>query len=56
MKILMVLTSHGQLGNAGRKIGFSLDELAAPFRLAKGRCQDHCNLVKRRSAAARPEE
>jgi putative intracellular protease/amidase len=31
MKILMVLTSHGQLGNTGRKTGFWLEELAAPY-------------------------
>lgn len=31
MKILMVLTSHDQLGNTGRKTGFWLEELAAPF-------------------------
>jgi len=31
MKILMVLTSHDQLGNTGRKIGFWLEEFAAPY-------------------------
>jgi putative intracellular protease/amidase len=31
MKILMVLTSHGQLGNTGRKTGFWLEEFAAPY-------------------------
>jgi putative intracellular protease/amidase len=31
MKILMVLTSHDQLGNTGRKTGFWLEEFAAPF-------------------------
>lgn len=31
MKILMVLTSHDQLGTTGRKTGFWLEELAAPF-------------------------
>ena len=31
MKILMVLTSHDQLGNTGRKTGFWLDEFAAPY-------------------------
>lgn len=31
MKILMVLTSHGELGNTGRKTGFWLEELAAPY-------------------------
>ena len=31
MKVLMVLTSHDQLGNTGRKTGFWLEELAAPY-------------------------
>jgi len=30
-KILMVLTSHDQLGNTGRATGFWLEELAAPY-------------------------
>ncbi|MGY2237365.1 type 1 glutamine amidotransferase domain-containing protein [Pseudomonas gingeri] len=31
MKVLMVLTSHDTLGNTGRKTGFWLEELAAPY-------------------------
>lgn len=31
MKILVVLTSHEQLGNTGEKTGFWLEELAAPY-------------------------
>ena len=31
MKILMVLTSHDQLGNTGEKTGFWLEEFAAPY-------------------------
>ena len=31
MKILMVLTSHSNLGDTGKKTGFWLDELAAPY-------------------------
>jgi len=31
MKILIVLTSHDTLGNTGRKTGFWLEELAAPY-------------------------
>src|SRR5215470_6215499 len=31
MKVLMVLTSHDKLGNTGRKTGFWLEELAAPY-------------------------
>ena len=30
-KVLMVLTSHDQLGDTGRKTGFWLEELAAPY-------------------------
>jgi putative intracellular protease/amidase len=35
MKILVVLTSHDQLGNTGRKTGFWLEELAAPYYVFK---------------------
>jgi len=35
MKILMVLTSHDQLGGTGRKTGFWLEELAAPYYVFK---------------------
>lgn len=31
MNILMVLTSHDQLGNTGKKTGFWLEECAAPY-------------------------
>ena len=31
MNVLMVLTSHDQLGDTGRKTGFWLEELAAPY-------------------------
>jgi putative intracellular protease/amidase/pterin-4a-carbinolamine dehydratase len=31
MKILMVLTSHAELGDTGKKTGFWLEEFAAPF-------------------------
>ena len=31
MKVLMMLTSHDQLGNTGRKTGFWLEEFAAPY-------------------------
>ena len=30
MNILMVLTSHDQLGDTGKKTGFWLEEVAAP--------------------------
>lgn len=35
MKILIVLTSHDQLGATGRKTGFWLEELAAPYFVFK---------------------
>jgi putative intracellular protease/amidase len=35
MKVLMVVTSHDQLGNTGRKTGFWLEELAAPYYVFK---------------------
>ena len=35
MKILMVLTSHDQLGTTGRKTGFWLEEFAAPYYVFK---------------------
>jgi putative intracellular protease/amidase len=35
MKILMVLTSHDQLGNTGIKTGFWLEEFAAPYYVFK---------------------
>jgi putative intracellular protease/amidase len=35
MKILMVLTSHDQLGDTGLKTGFWLEEFAAPYFLFK---------------------
>lgn len=35
MKILMVLTSHDQLGDTGHKTGFWLEEFAAPYYVFK---------------------
>ena len=35
MKVLIVLTSHDELGNTGRKTGFWLEELAAPYFVFK---------------------
>lgn len=35
MKILMVLTSHGQLGDTGKTTGLWLEELAAPYYVFK---------------------
>jgi putative intracellular protease/amidase len=35
MELLIVLTSHDQLGNTGEKTGFWLEELAAPYYVFK---------------------
>jgi putative intracellular protease/amidase len=35
MNVLMVLTSHDQLGNTGKKTGFWLEEFAAPYYVLK---------------------
>ncbi|MFT7108352.1 MAG: putative intracellular protease/amidase [Yoonia sp.] len=35
MKILMVLTSHDEMGNTGNKTGFWLEEFAAPYYVFK---------------------
>lgn len=35
MKVLIVLTSHDKLGDTGRKTGFWLEELAAPYYIFK---------------------
>ncbi len=35
MKILIVLTSHNQLGDTGKKTGFWLEEFAAPYYVFK---------------------
>ena len=35
MKVLIVLTSHDQLGDTGKKTGFWLEEFASPFYLLK---------------------
>ncbi|UOQ67611.1 type 1 glutamine amidotransferase domain-containing protein [Hymenobacter volaticus] len=35
MNLLMVLTSHDQLGNTGKKTGFWLEEFAAPYYVFK---------------------
>ena len=35
MKILMVLTSHDQMGDTGHKTGFWLEEFTSPFYVFK---------------------
>ena len=55
MKILMVLTSHDQLGNTGRKTGFWLEEFAAPvLHLPRRRGDRDPRLAQGRPAADRP--
>ena len=53
MKILMVITSHDKLGDTGRKTGFWLEELAAPFMFSKMLAPRSClrlqKVVSRRS-------
>ena len=39
--ILMVLTSHDQLGNTGKKTGFWLEEFAAPSYVSKAACSQN---------------
>ncbi len=40
MKILMVLTSHSELGDTGKKTGFWLEEFAAPYYVFKDASAD----------------
>src|ERR1700680_5052742 len=57
MKILMVLTSHNQLGNTGRKTGFWLEEFAAPLLCFQGcRRTTDTGLTEAQTAASRAEE
>ncbi|GAC1595459.1 MAG: type 1 glutamine amidotransferase domain-containing protein [Ginsengibacter sp.] len=35
MKVLIVLTSHSELGNTGKKTGFWIEEFAAPYYILK---------------------
>src|SRR6476661_679366 len=35
MNVLMVLTSHSELGNTGKKTGFWIEEFAAPYYVMK---------------------
>lgn len=35
MKVLMVLTSHSELGNTGKKTGFWVEEFASPYYILK---------------------
>jgi len=36
MKVLMVLTSHSELGDTGKKTGFWIEEFAAPYYVLAG--------------------
>ncbi len=52
MKVLMVLTSHDTLGNTGRKTGFWLEELAAPYYALRCRCGNRAGFTKGWQSAA----
>jgi len=54
MKILIVLTSHDQLGNTGVKTGLWYEELAAPYYVFTD--AGHEGLAKGGQAANRPQE
>ena len=56
MKVLMVLTSHDQLGNTGRKTGFWLEELAAPYYVFKDAGARSPRIAQGRPPAARSQE
>jgi putative intracellular protease/amidase len=57
MKVLFVLTSHDPLGNTGRKTGFWLEELAAPYDVFKDAgAEITLASPKGRPATARSEE
>jgi putative intracellular protease/amidase len=51
MNILIVLTSHDTLGNTGRKTGFWLEELAAPYYALK---EAGANIVLASPAGSQP--
>jgi hypothetical protein len=55
MKVLMVITSHEQLDSTGRKTGFWLEELAAPYYVFKdaGAGRRYTRISKGRPTAAR---
>lgn len=56
MKILMVLTSHDQLGDTGRKTGFWLEEFAAPYFVFRDAGVQLTLASPKGAAAARSEE
>jgi putative intracellular protease/amidase len=55
MKVLMVITSHDQLGNTGRRTGFWLEELAAPYYVFKDAGVE-ITLASPKPSAAGPQE
>ena len=57
MRILMVLTSHDELGSTGKKTGFWLEEFAAPYYVFKdARCENHPGVAQGWTTAAGSEE
>jgi putative intracellular protease/amidase len=51
MNILIVLTSHSELGNTGQKTGFWIEELAAPYYIFK---EANSNIVIASPSGGRP--
>ncbi len=57
MKILIVLTSHDQLGDTGKKTGFWLEAVCRSLLRAEGcRSGDHAGLAEGRPAAGRSDK
>lgn len=57
MKIVIVVTSHDQLGSTGRKTGFWLEEFAAPyFVFSRRRHRVDAGVPKWRTAADRSQK
>ena len=54
-RILIIVTSHAELGSTGKKTGFWLEELAVPYRELTGAgAQVDIALAARRQASGRP--
>ena len=57
MKVLIVLTSHDELGDTGKKTGFWLEEFrCAVLRVQRRWGGDHVGFAAGRAASARSQE
>lgn len=56
MKVLIVITSHDQLGSTGLKTGFWLEELAAPYYVFKEAGAEITLASPKGGHPARPQE